>query len=754
MMTNIKRTKIYKIIADDRAQLLTEVLVAMAVGGILIVAATAAIVSVIRQNYESRSGQTAASVNYDVLSKAKTYANSDWHNIYNLSHGTSSPYYIVSSATSSLSVGLAGYWKFDETGATAIDSSGNSNNGTLGAVTHDTVSNCIVGTCAHIGGAQLATIPSSSTLNITNAITISYWFYPKNSTAGYASHPLQKWTSTTDANYVMYFFGGTSGVQNYIGFYANAGGAWSNVSPLYHIPALNSWYHVVWTYTSSGGGYLYVNGSLISGTPYGSGVLATNSAPFYIGDDSGDSNENIDDFRIYSRALSVDEIKQLYNSPPNLGYSIAVSGQESVLSNDIQAGLVGYWKFDEGEGTTAFDYSGTGNIGTLMNSPTWTASSSCQVGGCLSFDGSSNYVSVNSDPLPSTNRTSISYGAWIKRNGSVPAYGRVIDKRNNAGGIADYALLFDSTGTNVYCYSYINNVAINGTLVSVPDATWTHVVCTYDGSFLNTYINGLFISKIAASGNIAYDSSGLFGIGAYAAGSSGWNFYKGNIDDVRVYNRALSANEISQLYNSSVYTRYFYVSNVNRDGSGNIAASGTDDPSTQQITAVTTRADGGVTQFSEYLTRSSNAVFTQSSWSGGSGQDGPITSPTNTYSTSTSIVLSGTSLSCSAGTSANLTSSIIDTQSPLGSAINDIIWQGSVGGGGASFQLAPSNNSAGPWNYIGPTGGGSYYTAGPNTSISVTNVNNYRYVRYLIYLNCPVGQTAPIVNSVNINWSP
>jgi hypothetical protein len=62
----------------------------------------------------------------------------------------------------------------------------------------------------------------------------------------------------------------------------------------------------------------------------------------------------ISDVRIYDRALSAEEVEQLYK-----GY-------------DIRNGLVGHWPLNEGQGTTAYDRSGNGNDGTLIGGPTWT----------------------------------------------------------------------------------------------------------------------------------------------------------------------------------------------------------------------------------------------------------------------------------------------------------------------------------------------------------------------------------------------
>ena len=99
---------------------------------------------------------------------------------------------------------------------------------------------------------------------------------------------------------------------------------------------------------------------------------------------------------------------------------------------------------------------------------------------------------------------------------------------------------------------------------------------------------------------------------------------------------------------TTTYTRYFYIDNVGRDGSGNILASGgTDDPSTQKVTVSYQWTGGTAATITAYLTRFRNNVLYQTDWSGGSGQDGPVTSTNNKFSTSSQIYSSTTTGSIS-----------------------------------------------------------------------------------------------------------
>jgi len=111
------------------------------------------------------------------------------------------------------------------------------------------------------------------------------------------------------------------------------------------------------------------------------------------------------------------------------------------------------------------------------------------------------------------------------------------------------------------------------------------------------------------------------------------------------------------------------------------------------------------------------------------------------------------------GLTGDLISPIFDTQVGGGAAINTIMWQGSLNGGAVKFQIASSNNSGGPWDFIGPGASPStyYQPSGPNipAQIELVSHNNKRYVRYKIFLESNVQQTAsPSVEDVIINYSP
>ncbi|MFA5392118.1 MAG: hypothetical protein WC306_00275 [Candidatus Paceibacterota bacterium] len=226
-----------------------------------------------------------------------------------------------------------------------------------------------------------------------------------------------------------------------------------------------------------------------------------------------------------------------------------------------------------------------------------------------------------------------------------------------------------------------------------------------------------------------------------------------------------SGQEISTI-NNIPYKKYFQVSNVNRDLSGDIAVSGTDDPSTQKITIFLEYGNNYVSSstLTTYLTRSyNNQVFQQTDWSEGSGQTGPISNSGNKFDTADSNINYASTtgsiyMTTATTTEATLVSSVLDTGVSGGTGFNSLLWQGSLGTGGTvKFQIAFSNSSTGPWTYYGPTSVSDYYSPNPNVSIafptaSSASPQNKRYIRYKVFLF--TSSTTPQINDIIINWAP
>lgn len=204
-------------------------------------------------------------------------------------------------------------------------------------------------------------------------------------------------------------------------------------------------------------------------------------------------------------------------------------------------GLVGYWTFDEGLGTTVYDLSGYGNNGTLYNSPTWQTGTSCKSGSCLKFNIANNNYIVVPDSTSTDAITSLTLQAWVYPVSS----GGTNSKSTIINGSSSYYLSLDDTNS-LSCYWYGTSPAGYHTTAaeSVPLNKWTHIACVWNGSVLKQYIDGELVQTISVVGTGRVASTVLIGAESFDRQLDGF------MDGVRIYNRALSADEMKVVYNS------------------------------------------------------------------------------------------------------------------------------------------------------------------------------------------------------------
>lgn len=205
--------------------------------------------------------------------------------------------------------GCVGYWDLNEgSGTAANDRTGTGNNGTIAGTYSWSSGRSGLGIdFSSTSAAGYVSIPDSPSLDISDTITIEFWFYPRSNTVEYANHPIQKYPGTTNANYNLYWFGS----DNSLRMYATAGGSWGIVSPGYVTQQMNRWYHVVWTYDSSVGGHLYIDGVDI-GLYETTGALSTNDTNVYIRKDNADGSYKMDEVRIFNTVRTPAQIKADY----------------------------------------------------------------------------------------------------------------------------------------------------------------------------------------------------------------------------------------------------------------------------------------------------------------------------------------------------------------------------------------------------------------------------------------------------------
>jgi hypothetical protein len=196
--------------------------------------------------------------------------------------------------------------------------------------------------------------------------------------------------------------------------------------------------------------------------------------------------------------------------------------------------LVAAYGFDEGAGSAAMDASGNGNNGSLTGT-TWVATG--KFGAALSFNGTSSLVTVpDSASLDLTNGMTVE--AWVRPTSS-SGWHTILLKEST--GTFAYALYSHNNSNRPASYITVEATErfINGS-VALQLNTWTHVATTYDGSNLRIYINGVLRGTRSGTGAMAVSAAPLR-IGGNAISGE---YFSGLIDEVRVYNRALTATEI------------------------------------------------------------------------------------------------------------------------------------------------------------------------------------------------------------------
>lgn len=196
--------------------------------------------------------------------------------------------------------------------------------------------------------------------------------------------------------------------------------------------------------------------------------------------------------------------------------------------------LVGEWNFEEGKGETAEDTSGNGNTG-IIHGTTWTTG---KIGSTLQFNGTNDYVDVgNAKSLNIANAITIE--AWI-RPSSIANYPSIVN--NNTSG---YNLQIGTTPGDGRLVLAKQGVAYLVKAKTVLDTNrWYHIAATYDGKTAKIYINGKLDAQNKA--NHSFDSTANTLIGYYSGEDT---YFSGKIDDLRIYDYALTSDQIDGDYN-------------------------------------------------------------------------------------------------------------------------------------------------------------------------------------------------------------
>jgi len=442
--------------------------------------------------------------------------------------------------------GLVGYWPFN---GNANDESGNGNNGTVNGatLTKDRFGNV---NSAYNFENNYISLPQpffNGSTNV-NSLTYSIWFkcsqLPSLSTAYSLSSKEGFWkTIGLEIN--------SNGKVTYLGSQPSPQAYFSVISQNSII--LNQWNQIIVTFENSTL-KLYLNGNLettsaiqYSSLNYSYLANGNSTSTNLIGATNpvspGLTNFTkgiIDDFGIWNRALTQQEIMAMYNGVPYSDTCNAVSGS---LTN----GLVGYWPFCG----NANDDSGHGNNGTV-NGATLTTDRFGDSNSAYSFDGISNFINVSNIAIQGNTSRSTSF--WFKTNSTTGGIVIATGSGTNQNGgtynlrILDEGFLSFMGGNFTSCCYDINPVTGN----NLKDNNWHNCVVTYDSNTFRFYIDGYLIITT----NLVVSTNGQFNYFGKSNDANTINsgFFNGIIDDIGIWNRALTPQEINQLYTQNQCT--------------------------------------------------------------------------------------------------------------------------------------------------------------------------------------------------------
>ena len=255
----------------------------------------------------------------------------------------------------------------------------------------------------------------------------------------------------------------------------------------------------------------------------------------------------------YARGLSVSYFTWTINNPDQM-QKLMSKGIAGIITDDPHelvglksfmgigdGGLVAYWDFDEGSGATLFDSSGNTNTGTISGA-SWITG---YYQSALEFNGTSNYVTIPISPSLDIGGAAVSISSWLKLDilpTAIPGtFGPIFDSDQDS-----YILYLDKANAELRFKVKDNDIDVERP--GIPESllstgNWIHVVGVYNGDEAMIYLNGELVDYHI---NIFLDN--LLTGQVPQLGQNGGLYYDGSIDELKIYDRALSRDEVKSIY--------------------------------------------------------------------------------------------------------------------------------------------------------------------------------------------------------------
>lgn len=480
------------------------------------------------------------------------------------------------------------YWDFDDSQQLSGDSILDAFENITGTfISNDSgvdkiLSNSLIGNSLTFNGiGDYIEVPNNSYINFTSdQFTVMTWIYVEEN--GYADDYGILCLGPTDWNNNPYIL--TLDDQNVISFRINNG---LGLNYLEGGTAYEkTWMHIVGTYDGATM-RLFQNGMEINNSPLTGNILDNLIDNFNIGKRCGSDNRYfkgaMDEIGLFDRALTSNEIGYIYSEqkqrfnisveskftspiflnngvtklkpifPIPYGFNLFTKVDESLYyENGISnLGLITYLAFDEisiGDNSVVKDLVLTnGNDGIYHNPGLEDHASDGIMNGCIYFDGIDDYLEIPDSPSLNIS-SALTLSAWVKLETDGQQYTSRIISKGQTDNINsdDFALRVTSdNGISCRLYNGTTEVTLEYSR-SLELDVWNHLACTYDGSLVKGYINGKLAGKVPFSGLI--EQSGFPLILGSHGNSPLHRRFNGYLDEVSIWSRALTVEEVNSLY--------------------------------------------------------------------------------------------------------------------------------------------------------------------------------------------------------------
>jgi len=428
--------------------------------------------------------------------------------------------------------GLVGWWPLHRTAGDAVDLSGGRNDGTISGTTRGVAGRGGLQAYSFGGAGDYVNIGDVDVAEV-EPMTVALWVNPDLSSSGY---PISKryYSSSSDQQGWGIYIVDTGEVRIYTSY-----GSSSDTTTLSSSLTAGSWDHLAFTITNGQGLTAYSNGSVDTTASLSS--LPTTTVDLVVGAFSDKSSEypgDIDDVRLYDRALSDAEITRLYEW----------GGADDAEPPDGGDGGVSYYTLDEDPANTSTATDAWGPNDGTINGASQAASAIRGTG--LSFDGTNDNIQASGlgSVFNSTGAFTVSF--WLNLDS---VGGNQYTFVSYEGSSSDGVLLQTDGSTNLRTAMDTDGSGgyesdeISSNFYTPPQGEWIHTAWVWDGPDMILYVNS------ERAGSFTYPEASTSDYGSRTLGighrnSTGGQNVPGDIDDVRLYNRALSPAEIHDVY--------------------------------------------------------------------------------------------------------------------------------------------------------------------------------------------------------------